>query len=517
MKKTIFYVLASALIVSAGGFTAYKKLEKPAYNYTEAKKTTIVREVSATGKVKAAQSVNLSFEKSGKVAGVYIKVGSKVSLGQYLARLENGETNAQLLQAQANLAAEKAKLDEMKKGTRAEEITIAETDLENAKTKAAADLKEDYGAAVNAANSAVIKAKNILLALTDLQFKYFTGNNQDSVNISEAKKAAVKSLLGVDNGGTLSAEELSKLEGGAYVTVQKAVADLIDSDIDRALSETADALEDAQAAINSIKVLNSFTSTEKTNLAADKITIAGEIITISAKEQAIAVQKITNTNNIAAAQSALDLKKSGFSTEQIAAEEARVRSAEANVKNYQALLAKTIITAPISGIVAKQDAKAGEIVSANTTLVSLISTNKYEIEANVPEADIAKIKVGNTADVTLDAYGNDVRFNVKITAIDPAETVIEGVSTYKTTFQFTAEDGRIKSGMTANLDILTDKKENVIAIPSRAVITKGADKIVTVLGNNILKEVKVTLGLRGSDGNVEIVSGISEGDKVVTK
>ena len=147
----------------------------------------------------------------------------------------------------------------------------------------------------------------------------------------------------------------------------------------------------------------------------------------------------------------------------------------------------------------------------------MISTNKYEIEANVPEADIAKIKVGNTADVTLDAYGNDVRFNVKITAIDPAETVIEGVSTYKTTFQFTAEDGRIKSGMTANLDILTDKKENVIAIPSRAVITKGADKIVTVLGNNILKEVKVTLGLRGSDGNVEIVSGISEGDKVVTK
>ncbi|MEK7067539.1 MAG: efflux RND transporter periplasmic adaptor subunit, partial [Patescibacteria group bacterium] len=205
------------------------------------------------------------------------------------------------------------------------------------------------------------------------------------------------------------------------------------------------------------------------------------------------------------------MKKAGSTTEQIAGQEAQVQSAEANVKNYQALVAKTILTAPMSGTVAKQDAKVGEIVSANTTVVLLISANNFEIEANIPEADIAKIKVGDTADVTLDAYGNDVHFEVKVTEIDPAETVIEGVSTYKTTFQFANEDIRVKSGLTANLDILTDKKENVIAIPSRAITTNGENKTINILENGAIKEIRVTTGLRGSDGNVEITSGISEG------
>lgn len=133
----------------------------------------------------------------------------------------------------------------------------------------------------------------------------------------------------------------------------------------------------------------------------------------------------------------------------------------------------------------------------------------------MPEADIAKVKIENQAEITLDAYGNDELFVANVIAIDPAETVIDGVSTYKVTLQFSHENGRIKSGMTANINILSDKRENIIAIPQRAVTIKNGDKIVRIVDGEVILDRIVETGLRGSNGNIEIISGISEGDNVI--
>jgi HlyD family secretion protein len=119
---------------------------------------------------------------------------------------------------------------------------------------------------------------------------------------------------------------------------------------------------------------------------------------------------------------------------------------------------------------------------------------------------------------TLDAYGNSVVFNNSIVKIDPAATVIDGVPTYKVTLKFDVKDDRVRSGMTANLDILTNKKDNVLFLPSRVIVTKDDGKYVSMLDANDKSELiekKVITGLRGSDGNVEVISGLNEGDKVV--
>jgi HlyD family secretion protein len=145
----------------------------------------------------------------------------------------------------------------------------------------------------------------------------------------------------------------------------------------------------------------------------------------------------------------------------------------------------------------------------------LISTSPFEIEVNIPEADIAKVNIGNEAKVTLDAYGSETIFKAKVVSIDPGETVLEGVATYRTILHFLEDDKRIRPGLTANVEILTDKRENVIAIPWRAIMTKDGEKFVRVLEGNEVKEVKVKTGLQGSDGNVEIIEGIREGDKVI--
>lgn len=491
-------------------------VKKPVYDFIVAKTGTIVQEVSVTGRVKPAESVDLSFETGGKVAAVYVKVGDKVLAGQKLAVLANGGLMASLEKAKANLAAEVATLSEIKKGTRPEEIVIAETDLANAKSNANAALKENYDTALSTAGEAVVKGKNALLTLTDFQFKYYSSNDQDSSILADFKKLAVYGLLGQDNAGRLSVDDLSKLDGGAYGAVRDAVANPVYANIDSALDKTILALQKVKNALDAVKITSGFTSTEKSDLSTAKTTVGAEISAVSAESQAIAVQKATNAANIAAAEANLALKKAGSTADEIAIEEAKVKSLEASVLSANAELDKTIIIAPISGTVTRQDAKVGQIDSANVIIMSLISASNFEIEANIPEADIAKIKVGDTAGVTLDAYGNDAVFEVKVAKIDPAETVIEGVATYKTTFIFTKDDKRVKSGMTANIDIKTDEKDNVIIIPARAVTSKNNEKFVQVLTAEGPKDIAVSAGLRGSDGNIEIISGINEGDKIVT-
>ena len=149
-------------------------------------------------------------------------------------------------------------------------------------------------------------------------------------------------------------------------------------------------------------------------------------------------------------------------------------------------------------------------------LFSLISDTSFEIESKVPESDIAKISLGDKAKITLDAYGSDVIFEGRVTAIDPAETVVDNVPTYKVTLHFMKDDSRIKSGMTANIDIATGQKTDVLVVPQRAVITKDAKKFITLSNaDKTTREVLVATGLRGSDGTVEIVEGVKEGDVIV--
>jgi RND family efflux transporter MFP subunit len=233
---------------------------------------------------------------------------------------------------------------------------------------------------------------------------------------------------------------------------------------------------------------------------------------------ASAVEKLSIAqSSLSLAREELKLKQAGTVSGQISIQEAEVARAEASVENVKAKIAKARIIAPISGVVTKQDTRAGEIVAQNVSIISLISASKFQIEANVPEADIAKIVRGQRARVTLDAYGPDADFEANVVSIDPAETVIDGVPTYKTTLQFSKDDKRVKSGMTANVDIEGESRLGVLAIPQRAVISKDGEKTTRVLNADLTEaEIKIVTGLRGSDGFIEILSGLKEGDRVIT-
>jgi RND family efflux transporter MFP subunit len=275
-------------------------------------------------------------------------------------------------------------------------------------------------------------------------------------------------------------------------------------------------LDEAALAVNILQPSSSLSQTTidkyKADISSARTNINIAIANVTSAEEKFSVAQ----SNLLLAQNELVLKQAGNVPEQIASQEAAVAKAQASVSNAEAQLTKTVLRAPIGGIVTRQDAKVGQIVAPNIAIVSLASVADFQIEAAMPEADIAKIAIGQEARVTLDAYGSDLVFNAKVVKIDPAETIIDGVSTYKVTLQFVKNDNHIKSGMTANIDIEGEVHTGVLSVPQRVVVSRDSDKFVNILDGDNVREVKVKTGLRGSDGSVEILEGLREGDKVLT-
>ena len=125
--------------------------------------------------------------------------------------------------------------------------------------------------------------------------------------------------------------------------------------------------------------------------------------------------------------------------------------------------------------------------------------------------------MGNPVAVLLDAYGADVVFPGTVVSIDPGETMRDGISTYRAVLAFTEQDSRIKSGMTANITITTERKSDVISVPQGVVTNRNGIKYVSLKKGDSLEEREVTTGMVSSLGYVEIISGLSRGDEVVLK
>lgn len=201
----------------------------------------------------------------------------------------------------------------------------------------------------------------------------------------------------------------------------------------------------------------------------------------------------------------------------IALAEAQVRQAQASLDQINRDIENSIIKSPIDGIITKIDFEIGEQVTASKPVISVLGENDFEIEVLISEADISKMSVEDKAKITLDAFGDDVEFIGKVVFIEPAETIIQDVIYYKVTVSFDPAEREPKSGMTANVVITTAEKKDVLIIPSRAIIDKDNDgKITRVLKNDKIEERSISLGLQGDEGKAEVLSGVSEGEDVVT-
>lgn len=527
------------------------------------------QEVSLTGTVESRNIASLAFESSGKVQNIFVNENQKVNKGEKLIALNSDTYVARRSQnyaryeveklrekeAERLLEAEKAKLEDLKNGAKPSEVKLAEEQLKSAITKMeSASLEVERQIEQNdteyknqiSKNFASLKLINStvyqgILDLTDIQYENFYGSSNESTQISIKKSKFMKLFFDVENAERYSNLVISGLNSGLYFEINN----LFDANNEAKVIELTDRLKNATAslvdAFSVISYTTSIDSTDKTlistslqSLNKDFSTLINNQVALSSLERSneslLSNKKIAYQNAnlaMAEAEAYLENVKSGASSQAIAAQEeiiaqkeialesqkASSRAAYAAVSDVNSEINKRIITAPFDGLITKIDIDEGEIAFSNTTIVELISEGNFEITANIPESDIAKIKIGDSAVFDLDALSALLEFEAEVVKISESANLIEGVPVYEVLLQITSNTELVKSGMTANIDILTDKREDVLYVPSRAVV----DSQVKVLLDNGMIEVRtIKTGLKSFDANIEVVEGLKEGEKVIT-
>ncbi len=507
IKSRAYISLAALLVIASLGFWYFNGNEDEIQETVTVKKGNVVQEVSVTGKVKPVQEVDLSFEKSGKVARINAEVGDNVKAGSVLMSLENGDLSASLNQAKAQLKIDDAKLAELSKGSRQEDIDIKQAELD----KARQDLENYYNDVLNTLSNAYVTADDAARVKTAGIFSGFKTTSYKLTYTSCSTSETDATLLRLKSEDELDkwkselavlSEDSPRAESESALRLSKDHLAVIKSLLDRTSETLSTGCTTNDASLDTYR---KNVSTARTNLVSAETDVNTLI-------QNIAAQKITITK----IDSELKLKLAGNTKEQLDAQKAQVEYSGARVESAEAELLKTIIRAPFNGIVTKQDGKLGAIASVNTPILSMISEEQFEVEAFIPEADITKITEGEATKITLDAFGGGVVFDATVALIPPSETVIEGVPTYKVLFKFAKESNQVKSGMTANIIIETGRKTDVLAVPQRSVINKDGGAAVKVLQKDGTAVTRpVSLGLRGSFGEIEITSGLNEGDQVL--
>ena len=212
----------------------------------------------------------------------------------------------------------------------------------------------------------------------------------------------------------------------------------------------------------------------------------------------------------------MDYKKAPAREVDLAAYRASIKQMQAAYNLAKNNLQDTELVAPMNGTITAVNYEVGEQVPLGTAAITIMSVNGFNIKVDISESDIAKIKLNDKVDITLDALGEEEIFSGTVAIIEPAPTIIQEVIYYKVQVDFDQSSSQIKSGMTANLTIQTDRRDNALFIPRRAIIERDGKKIVRLLENGLVREVEVTTGLKADDGLIEILSGLTENQDVIT-
>jgi HlyD family secretion protein len=455
-----------------------------------------LQQVSVSGTVTPSENLDLSFEQPGKVTAIKYQVGDSVKKGDLLVAEDSSDLNAQLSQMQAGVDLQKAKLAQLVDGSSPEEIQIAQDQVDSDQQA----LDNSYATALNALQSASTSLYNAYTTVLYMQNTYFNAADNEGIKFQQSE-------------GDI------KLQNSTVKPfVDAAVANPKSDNIDVAISNVITALNAVYADVNiarnqcdSSTYYYRVTSADKASLDTQKVAINTALTSITSAQQSI------NNNKVAVQQAkdSLTLKKAPPRDSDIAVYQSQIDQAQASLQNVVAQINKNRIYAPIDGVVTVLNAKLGSVISINDVAVSIISQDIPQIESFVPEINISFVKVDDEAQVVLDAYGSDVPFSAKVISIDPAETIHDGVSTYRIKLQFDNNDPRIKSGMTANVVITTDKKSQVISVPQGAIETVNGQKFVKVQQGNKAVDQPITVGSVSSLGQDEITSGLKDGDVVI--
>lgn len=445
--------------------------------------------VSVSGVASVDDIIPLSFPKTGTVSGVFVRRGDEVATGTVLATIGDTSLQAEYQAALAEVTRARANRDELHSGQTREEAEVTATILANAET------------ALN--NTIRTEATRVETARTTL---YSSGLNAVALDADTEAPAP-----------TVSGSYTCRSEGVYRIELFRSTA----------LSGYSYRFSGIETGTGNVSTLQSsplgecglrlqFTPHASYSNTIFTITIPNQNSPVYSNNRALLNQALAQQSaNVKAAERALALARNqasvataGARVERLLAANAAVASAEARLNQVSYNLSESALRAPTSGLITSVDIVVGQSVSA-TPVITLFSPRQTIVEARVPEKAIAQLQTGQVATVVFDANPEE-KVAGQITFLSPVPVTISGIPYYLALIEITASPTWLRSGMQADVKIITTKISDAVRIPRLYLI----DDHITIKNGAELTTVKPEVILIGSDGFVAL-SGINAGTEVV--
>lgn len=498
-KKWAVIASITAVLVVGGTITGYMAFAKSkvssvtTFRKITAQTGSISTSVSGSGSVSDASQLSLTAADAGTMDSVSVKQGDTVKAGQTIAHISSTVSAQEVQQKQNQL-------------TNAQnDLTQAKQQLDSLNIKSPVDGKVKSLIASAGDSLSTIKPLGDLAVISMSRSMTVSFNPSQSVKSGQAVTvtASGKTYTGTVSSAAPGTQSGQQNGGSGSMTV------VVNSD-DPAVGDTA------VVKLNGTVIGSGKLQPEK-------------YVSISNMGSGTVSQVDVSENEMVQKNQTLFVLSSDSVQQQIVSKEDAVASAQSDLNNAKTNAAKDTVTSPIDGIVAELDVKNGDSIASGSTIAVILNPNTMQTVVSVDELDISKVKAGQKATVSLSAITGKT-FSGTVTQVDPIGTSSNGVATFNVTV--TIENPTdVKVGMTTNVEMITESKENVVVVSSGAVLMKSGTKGYVIPAADLFdssgksiqlnnantaglvrkygKEVTVGLATANQD---EIVSGVSAGD-----
>lgn len=479
----------------------------------------LAESATASGQVSAAREAALSLVSSGKVDGVPVSVGDTVNNGAVLVQLDTDGLQRSVTSAEYDLAIAEAQLADLIADPMQDELAAAEAAVRSAQAKLD-DLQQGPSAEEITASEASLKASqaNVWSA---------SGSLTASQDVSEADIAAAQKELDAALDDQQAAHDLwvnlaecDENADGTHTCTPKVENDKMDAaseGVRRANAQVAIKQAQLDELLNpdANKVASSQAGLGSASAGYDAAEARHQALLAGASAADIAAAEA----DLVSAQAALDKLVAGPEQTDITIYEIRVAQAQTALDEALYALNDATVAAPFDGVVTAVHVAPGE--QASGLVAEMIATDGLEVILSVDEIDVGKLAVGQPATITMETWP-DVELASEITAIAPRSNAgSNGAVSYDVHLGLPETDLPILVGMTANADLLTANREDVLLVPNAAIHPDRENGTYTV---NVVRTdadggrenlpVVVTVGARDSR-YTQIVDGLVEGDEVL--
>ncbi len=452
------------------------------------------------GTVQPPAQVPIAPRTVGRVEKINVDVGDSVKAGDVLAEMERSSLQAQVAQAEANLAAARARLETVLAGSRPEEVQAAEAQVASARARLAQVRNGATPSDLSAAQAAVAQAEANLAAaeqrLADLKARPKPEDVRAAeLAVEQARDSLWAAQIDRDAACGRGSGEPACRSGNAKVAAAET-----------AVSQALVRLEQAKQPPKPEEVKAAETALGAARAQLDSARARLDQLQRGPTPEDIAIAE----SAVVQAESQLALKRTPYTDRDIETARAQVAQAEAALAAATAASQDVILTAPFDGIVAQRFLNPGAIASQSSPVLTLVP-KAVEVTINVEENRVSLLKPDLSVELMAPAAPGQV-IPGRIASIAP--TADAKTRNFVVKIATDGADGLLKPGMSADVRITAERRSNAVLVPKEAVVQRQGKSLVFVAADGRAVAREVQLGLSDLK-NVEVLKGVNPGEQVI--